>query len=280
LNTLKSIEAIEPHHIFNTNTKPVLVHCNDLNHYVCKYSRGSVSASRLFREYIAASFLKLWGLSVPDFAFVYIKSNHLPNHQWLSGANLEMPCFGSLHDRNYKEIDQFFFEMTEHQRRRFSNKEEFLAIAFFDIWIGNDDRNYNNFNLLYSSNEADNHFVPFDHECCFNTGNLDKGLYTLSFEDSLLSTPLLTRLFTVSKLIDKSFIENLRTRWYLCTESCRKKIKYILKRIPSEWLIDTSKELDDLNKYLLTEVWFEECIQAYREHLQMVCNRKNNGNLL
>ena len=278
--TLTSIEAIEPEHIFDTNAKPVLVHCSDLNYYVCKYARGAGSASRLYREYVAASFLKLWNLPVPAFELVEIKKNHMPSHPFVSGANLSVPAFGSLRDPNNKEIDRFFFETTEHQRKRFKNKIELLDIAFFDIWLANEDRNENNFNLLYSSDDIENHFVPIDHEACFNTGNLDKGLCTLTFEESLLSTPLLTRFFSVSKLTEKSFIDNLRTRWYLCSKSCKKKVKNILKKVPSEWQIDTEKELGDLNKYLFTEEWFEECFKVYLEHLQLVSNKKSNGNLL
>jgi hypothetical protein len=75
---LKSIKEILPEDCFATGgSKPVKVFCNDWNDYVCKYFTGKGFASGLFNEYLATSFLKLWNVNVPDFAFVRVQKDHL-----------------------------------------------------------------------------------------------------------------------------------------------------------------------------------------------------------
>jgi len=277
---LQSIEEIEPHQVFNTGCKPLLVHCNDLEFYVCKYNTGHASAEKLLREYIAAAFLRTWNLLVPAFNLVRLKQEHLPPSLGVSIVNFECPCFGSLFNRNFKEVDVFLSEMSVSQRRRFTSPEEFLAIAFFDLWISNEDRHSGNYNLLLSANEEDWHFVPIDHESCFHTGNQQRENYTLSWEESLLSSALLTKLFKISTLTDQTFLAGLRSNWYLCSQSCKSLLPALLNNTPDKWLINKEKFHEDVVSFMFSEKWFEECWQTFLGHMQVTINHSNYGSLL
>jgi hypothetical protein len=62
----------------------------------------------------------------------------------------------------------------------------FLMIALFDIWISNEDRTENNFNLLYDADRK--LFVPIDHTSIFNGNNLDKGPEQITINESIINS--------------------------------------------------------------------------------------------
>ena len=55
-------------------------------------------------------------------------------------------------------------------------------IALFDFWMANEDRNANNYNLMYDVNA--HLFVPIDYGCVFNTATYDYSLSQLTETDS------------------------------------------------------------------------------------------------
>ena len=74
---LRSIQTADIY--FDTNRRPVLITCDDMESYVCKYHTGSGNSMSLFCEYLASAFLKIWGLHTPDSAFVRINREHIPS---------------------------------------------------------------------------------------------------------------------------------------------------------------------------------------------------------
>lgn len=272
MQLLKSIEEVELHHVYNTGCRPLLVHCNDLEYYVCKYNNSFGSADRLLREYIAGSFLQRWNIPVPDFNLVQLQQEHIPSSLGIGRVNFDCPCFGSLYNRSYKEVDVFLSGMSDHQKRKFSFPENFLAIAFFDIWASNDDRHQINYNLLISSQQSGYIFVPIDHESCFHTGNQGRENYTLSWDESLLSSPLLTRLFKIPELTDQTFLAGLKSKWYLCSRSCKSSLHEILSSVPQEWLINPAGIEGEIISFMFSDEWFEECWKTFLEHIQVTIN--------
>jgi hypothetical protein len=95
LKTVESIEALEQQNIIDTACKPILVFCNDLEFYYCKYNTGFSSSDKLFREYLSACFLKEWKLAVPDFSFVKIKKEHISSNLGIPFKFFDGVCFGS-----------------------------------------------------------------------------------------------------------------------------------------------------------------------------------------
>jgi hypothetical protein len=257
LTKLKSITEIKPEDCYQTNgSRPVKVLCSDMNYYVCKYFNGVGFAGSLFNEYIAASFLKLWDLQVPDFAVVEVDSQHLVQTD-LPKHFFNMPCFGSFYHGNFPEVDKF---MIDNKYLRKNNKTalySFLKIGIFDIWMCNEDRSFNNFNLLYNTSE--NVFVPIDHVCCFNGNNLDKEHYPISDNESILDSPFLSRFFSRNLQQLKSDIRlEILNDFKSCVKLCNVQLDNILNSAPLEW--NTKPDyLRQRLRFLFSENWIKQC---------------------
>ncbi len=110
-----------------------------MHEYVCKHSYGSNGMS-LLCEYLAASFLRIWKLQVPDFAFVqvqyaHVKQLHIPKHY------VAKPCFGSQYSVNYQEQTQYTGNPDIKKHKEYmESRFELLKIALFDLWLANEER--------------------------------------------------------------------------------------------------------------------------------------------
>ncbi|NOZ35663.1 MAG: hypothetical protein GXO80_10245 [Chlorobi bacterium] len=263
---MKLLNSISPvNKVYETSgSKPVKIQCDDLNFYVCKYNTAHGSkANKLFREYIGACFIKEWDLSVPDFSFVKIPEEHISNIDGLQPFYFKNICFGSKFDANYKEVDKFLSFIQSKDKKKFVNKFDYLKIALFDIWTSNEDRNYNNFNLM-TDVENDYNFIPIDHEMIFNTGNLDKGLYLISIEESIIGTPLTKKLFSSKELFGNSKLNDMEENYYLCINNCKEKLNVILQNTPDDWLIDINSEKELLLKELFNSKWLKDVFNEFK----------------
>ncbi len=268
MNTVKSISA--PERIFETSgSQPLLVLCDDLNFYVCKYNRwpGS-SAIKLLHEVLGGSFAKAWNLAVPEFCLVNIEASHIEDMPGLQPAFFNAECFGSHYNNKYVEVDNFYAEMSKSDKSRFSNREDFLKIALFDIWMANEDRNFMNYNLLIDV-ENENRFIPIDHDAIFNTGNLDKGLDLLTEEDSIISTNFTLKLFSRKELQNKEYLNEIQDEYYLCTANCEKQIDTILNEIPLNWRINTKDYATLLKENLFKQQWIDASWKHFLELIQL-----------
>jgi len=238
---------------------------------VCKYTRHPGSpANRLLQEYLGSCLANYWGLKIPEFGFVNIKPDHAGNHSELQPIFFQAPCFGSLYNREYKEVDKFMDMMVKADKKKFANRHDFLKIALFDIWTSNEDRNHNNFNLLIHSTDTGYYFIPIDHEMIFNTGNLDKGLCLITDSESIISTPITKKLFTRKELTDQKYLESIKKEYYLCTSNCKKKLNGILQEIPDEWLINKPVIKQSLLDNLFQKKWIEDCFKEFLCFIQLI----------
>jgi hypothetical protein len=272
MNHVKSISSID--RVFETACKPVLVLCSDLEYYLCKYNTRTVPSDQLFREYLAASFLKLWELSTPDFAIVDISPSHIPTDSGIGTINIPVPCFGSLYDRNLKEVDSFIGQMPDAQKKKFADPSEFFTIAFFDIWMSNEDRHQINYNLMLSALNDEYHFVPIDHGLCFNSGNLSQPNYTIGYEESLLSSPLTQIFYKLCINKNQEFLIDLQKILYPCINSCKKHLNAIVEDTPDEWKIEKNAIISQLSSFLFSRQWIDGCIKIFLEYLQKALNSK------
>ncbi len=124
------------------------------------------------------------------------------------------------------EIDNFYAEIGAKERKTFKNKADYLKIAFFDIWLSNEDRNQGNYNLLIDI-ENENQFVPIDHDAIFNTGNLDKGLYLITLEDSLIYSGIFKSLFPKRSFDEEEYITNIKNEVFSQSIDFEKQIRVI-----------------------------------------------------
>jgi hypothetical protein len=266
---LQSISPINK--VYQTaGSSPVKVLCSDANEYVCKYVR-SRPAYHLFNEYLAASFLKIWNLKVPDFDIIMIKAGHFPE-DW-STANLHpaffsAPCFGSRHICYGKEIDPGFAVLGGSLKiaKKIANPGDLLAIALFDLWMANEDRNHNNYNLLLDTDPV-YAFVPIDHERCFNSNSLSlkRPLVVLTEDETLLNSDLAQWIFAKQKGL-RHQIDVLLRNYYLWVVECQKSLESTVNAMPEQWGIAKSEKIALLNQSLFQPEWLAECEATFRRY--------------
>lgn len=268
---LHSITEITPADCYQTaGSRPVRVLCNDLNYYICKYHTSTGFSSQLFNEYIAARFLQIWQLPVPEFVFVNTKPEHLKLTQY-PFHYFEKPCFGSKFLGEHKEVDKFFIETPLILKAEKSAIIGFLIIGLFDIWLCNDDRHYENFNLLY--NITAKQFVPIDHAACFNGNNLGKPPYLISSNESILSSPFLFRFFdrNLHRNFNQLLLE-LKQDFKTKVNLCHEKLHNILSDVPLAWQPDLNFLITGLESYFTNE-WLKSCFDYFTE--LCILNTKN-----
>lgn len=131
-------------------SRPLLVSCEDDNNYICRYSSHS-PPKNLIKDYIAYNFLKEWGIKCPEYSLVYIDKDLIPKNyigNFTQPRCFDIPIFGSRFLKDAVMIDNFMGNADYNSKRKIKNKIDLLKISFFDLWICNEDRNNNNYNLL------------------------------------------------------------------------------------------------------------------------------------
>jgi len=250
---LHSIQNIQK--VYDTGDKPVLVECNDLNSYVCKHNNGQTPAKKLFVEWMSHALLKGMGVVVASKAIVQVKEEHIT----ASGVCQPLffkdtPLFATKYLDEAVEWSQFKLK----DRKLILNKQDLIKIAFFDLWMANEDRSFNNFNLLTNPIEQGWEIVPIDHGACLNTLGFSEqnGLYLMSDNESLISTEefriLVKPILKKMKDADQ-FVETL----YLCMPDLEKIYDEQVLTIPVEWNIPKSYS-DALKENLFHKEWLSE----------------------
>ncbi|MBP3512281.1 MAG: hypothetical protein J6K19_09630 [Prevotella sp.] len=263
METVTSVKTIEMQ--YGTGEEPVLVVCSDRNRYVCKYMRSSASAFKLACELSGAMLAKEWELPSPQAAFVKIKHEH-----WTPACplNLSAPMFGSRKMDSVIDVTRTTsseIPCTEKLQR------QIMKIALFDIWTANEDRNWNNANLLYDVMDED--LIVIDHGCIFNTATFDYPVCQLTTTDSILASDLARALLT--PLTDKSMqdmTEQLREDFDACTGRCEKNAESIAGLMPDGWHVKPETVVNKLGQ-LAEPAWKEGCWDNFMEYL----NDNRNG---
>lgn len=274
MQRLQTIEEV--HKIFPTSgSSPILVTCDDFRDWVCKYDKSPMN---LFNEFLATKFAEIWGIKTPEIALIKVKKEHIPQDKFPKiPTNLfDKDCFGSLHLESSKEIDHSIIPLFKEQsfRDKLGDKEDFLKIALFDIWMANEDRNHNNFNLLlYASPDKMNFFYAIDHVNIFNSSFLNYGIADITEEESIIKTDLAKILFGKNKQLTQ-IVNNLIESFYLCSAECYNQLDEILDLIPDSWDIDRDKTKNKIVQNLFTEEWNQICETKFREFVQSFIIKK------
>jgi hypothetical protein len=266
------VESISPiTRVFQTNgSNPVKVLCENVNEYVCKYSRGN-PASGLFIEYLAASFLKIWHLNVPEFAVVRILPEHIPakyHSTTIQPHFFQVPCFGSKYYDFAKEIDPSITVIRNDRKiiRKIGQKEDLLSIGLFDLWMANEDRNHNNYNLLLNT-DPEFRFIPIDHEKCFNSNSLtsQRGFAMLTEDETLFSTVLAKMVLGDVKDLQIQ-IDQVAANSYLWVADCRNSLENVINGMPDQWGIAKADKITLLNSTLFQQSWIENCVETFKDY--------------
>jgi hypothetical protein len=262
MQTVTSIQTANRQ--YDTGDKPVLVLCSDMHEYVCKYALNG-NVTNLFCEYVAASFLRLWQLPVPDFAFVKISHDHVKDFR-IPTYCIDKTSFGSKYSKFYQELTHFTDSPDlKKQKAYMDNRDNLLKIALFDIWISNEDRNYNNLNLLLDI-ENNYNFVPIDHGAIFNTRTMDYPMTLLTENECITDIPLVKLLF---QRIDfnLAYVQNMKDYFYLCTLECKKNFNQILELMPPDWSIDIAAASQKFDNELFNANWETQVIDTFLNYI-------------
>ena len=272
MNNLYSIQSSDK--IFETDgSRPILITCNNFDSYVCKYNLNTGSSYRLFCEYIGASFLKLWDLSIPEFVFVKVSKEHIPNNFNIRNINnFNTTCFGLKHSRSFDEVNNFNDNIPTNKKNLYINKNDILLISLFDIWLCNEDRNFNNYNILVDIINNRN-FIPIDHEAIFNTRIFNNQLSLLTYNESLLSSQLVKSLFN-KKDFDKKFCSDLKETFFENVKLCSNNFVSIINKIPDDWKIDAKFTEQKIFSDIFSKNWLSKSFNLFLEFLQINNNNK------
>ncbi len=267
MQTLQTIEEI--HKVFPTaGSSPLLVTCDDFQDWVCKYDK---SPKNLLNELIAKKFADIWSLKTPDVAFIKVKKEHVPTDKFKIAHHLfDKECFGSLYLDPSKEIDLSLIPLFKDQifTDKLGNKNDFLKIALFDIWLANEDRNHNNFNiLLYADANKFNFFYAIDHVSIFNSSFLDYGITEITEDDSIIKTEIAKILFCNKRDLSQ-IVDNLVENFYICTAECKNKLDEILDFVPLSWEINKKEVKDKITQNLFVPEWNVNCVTTFKGFIQ------------
>lgn len=271
LNIKKQSTITVPTKVFGTGQKPILVMCDDGNDYVVKYKRSN-SAKLLFFEYLAGCFLKIWKLEVPDFAFIEVKKEHIPAgfYNDIQPHYFDIPCFGSLYNSAYNDVNSFLFTASSYDKSKFLHKFDLLFIALFDLWLSNEDRNFNNHNLLFDLDNG-NKFIPIDHQNIFNYDNLPD-LTILTENESLLYSPITKGLFNKNIFKNGTYLNELNVNFISSVNTCKKELNTILSNTPDSWNIDRADWEAMLDKTIFSEAWIAQTWKSFCSYLHETLN--------
>lgn len=273
IKLLNSIAELTAADCLQTNgSKPLRVLCSDFNYYICKYFKGVGPAYSLFNEFIASKFLFISGIAAPEFSLVNVSTHHTAVTN-LPYSYFDIPCFGSKKLDNVQEADSFLAELAFSSAEYDNARISFLDIALFDIWLSNEDRTQNNYNLLFDY--VNNIFVPIDHVQIFSGNNLDKEPVLITFDESIINSMLFAKIF--SRILQTN-IQNLRsdttTKFQLNCHKCHENLPGILQDLTPEWRLD-KEYLAARMSYLFTDEWISGCINTFNEFLQISFNHKS-----
>lgn len=262
----KSIQEV--HKVYETSgSQPALVTCDDLKDWVCKYHH---SKSVLFNEFLSSCFLNCWKIPTPEICFLNLDQKHIPEKylNTLQPHFFKTACFGSKFLPYAKEMD-YFFGTLKHQKQVLNKieKEDFLKIGLFDLWISNDDRNHNNYNLLLNADSAEKwRFYAIDHGAVFNTGCLNRGLVHITEEESILNSNAFKTLFSKRSSEIKD-LKKLLKDFYFYTLQCEKNVDNYIEAVPESWNIDKHEIKEDI-KQIFSSQWLKETEQVFLQYVQ------------
>ena len=241
---------------------PVVIMAEDLEDYACKYDH----TNKLINEFIAHQFLQQWNLRVFPAAFINIKREHVPNEHLQGRLRLidfDKPTFGSRYNNDAFDASNILMGLKNdnYVLSKFSERFDLLKIALFDLWLANDDRNHNNYNLMIVENE----FVPIDHSNIFDGGRLGGQLAQLTEDDSLLNSDLALTFLNHKARVEaegKKLIQTFLTFVHKCDEILPK----VVEDIPDEWCSDKNWLLENIRSSVIdNKEWLKQTISSFSQ---------------
>lgn len=277
LTFLKRLKVIQPiiRRYETQGSSPILVVAEDFNQWVCKYR----DENKLFNEFLSAEFAKLWGINIPENALIEIDyDKHIKNFSNKRGLErkfFDKDCFGSLHLKDSLEVNDSFLNDKSFVRK-IRNKDVFLKIALFDIWLSNEDRNSGNYNLLLNTEKGGYTLLyVIDHADIFNSSMAyinQNEIEILTEEDTILNSKLSTLLLSNETQIAQK-VDDLLRDFRTFVDVCKNNLSDILSQVPVNWKINLQQYQSKVED-AFSEKWLDICDDKFRYYVQQFIIKK------
>lgn len=238
--------------VYQTGDRPILVLCSDGNHYICKYKQPGYSANKLVNELIGNEFARCWGISTPPVALV-INDPIIWDDAGIS-HDLVAPLLGSMKLSGVFDLSNYNCDQIEITP---TSLNQLLIIALFDLWLANEDRTCNNYNLLYDMRVKS--IVSIDYGGIFNSGIMGGPVHQLNGEDSIISSDLFDRL---KSMIGKFSYDSLNDSLVKSVAKCKTAAPAMLNSVPNTWGVDVQVFKNKLDE-LFTDEWITETWKTF-----------------
>ena len=262
---LESVKAIE--HQYSTGETPVLVVCSDMNAYICKYKRSSGSSFKLVCELIGSVMAVAWQVETPEMSFVRIKPEH-----WIGLSvqhSVSSVSFGTKRIERVVDVNSSTFDDINSSTKLL---RQLIKIALFDFWLGNEDRNDNNANLLYDL-EHDK-LISIDYGCILNTASFELPMTQLTSNESILCSDFFQHLIRNKEIPNLAIVLNgLEKEYADSLEQSKLQIKHVINEMPKEWNV-SAIIVEDKLKQLFEEQWIKG---AWNNFVESLNDNINNG---
>jgi len=262
------------HKKIDTNRRPIIITCNDFKEYVCKYT-SQTPANYLFNEYIVYCFLNEFKILVPEFVFIDVSKEHIPDEYLcsvLQYRNFNITCIGTKFLENSKHFDNTLFSNTDFLKR-IVNLTDLHLIALCDIWLCNEDRNHNNTNLLLNTENKQYKIYAIDHENCFNSNSLENELELISENESIINTEFYVNIFNKNKSLQTD-IKKIIDIFEKITEICNNNLDLYFSHLPDNWQINKAFKKQLLQDKIFNSDWKKQVINTFTYYLRTLL--KNN----
>ncbi len=218
--------------------------CNDNNIYVVKHNGDNTRNKHLINEYIAFQLAQTINLRVPDYALVQIDQGLFERTHHFRGGRPDGVAFGSKWiDGTIKNLDTQSYYIVGKSDDSISLAKNLLKIIIFDIWLINDDRAYNNPNVIVCENHNNTYLYAIDHAAIFANQsyiNLEREKeHCPTREDTLVNHPMFDE---VCRYFDSLFKYEIDIIVEQITSVPEPVIKQIIASIPYEWKISATEK--------------------------------------
>ena len=213
---------------------------------------------------MGAVFADAWRINSPTFALVKIKPEH-----WISIAASHSSSASAV---GFQKIDGVIDITPTSFRQVESNADtlyQLLKIALFDFWIANEDRTYNNANLLY---EVENgRLVSIDYGGILSNVTFDFSLSQLTETDSILCADIFAHIskHTSQKQLSEA-VESLKGDYSQCINRSKKQT-HLLTNMPTEWAVPSVK-INNKVEELFSQSWIDSTWENFIECLKSNSN--------
>lgn len=235
--------------VYQTGDRPILVLCADGFHYICKYKQPGYAANKLVSELIGSEFARIWRIATPHNALI-INDPIIWDDKGIT-HDLSAPLWGSRKMDSVFDISDINSSQIKYS---FKTLHQFLVIALFDMWIANEDRTCNNYNLLFDMKQE--RIVSIDYGGIFNSNIISNPLFQLNAHDSIISSNLFDSL---SRAGVESVLNTIRFTYLNNIRNCKLFAKTVLDMVPKDWDVDISAFEGKVNELFgvswVNEVW-------------------------